>query len=174
MSTSPEWEFDEFVRARTPALLRSAFLLTSDQQLAEDLVQSALSRTHRAWKRLARLGNAEAYTRKTMYHLQVNWWRRRAREREINRTLHQQETTVASDSADEVVRRRSLQEALVGLAPRQRAVIVLRFYEDRTVTDTAQILGCSEGTVKSQTSKALTRLRVDNPGLSEFAERSFA
>lgn len=70
-------DFDEFVRARTPALLRSAYLLTGDQHLAEDLVQSALARTHRAWRRLRHTGNAEAYARRTMYHLQVSWWRRR-------------------------------------------------------------------------------------------------
>jgi hypothetical protein len=64
--------FEVFVRARTPALLRSAFLLTGDQQLAEDLVQSALARTHRSWDRLHAAGNAEAYTRRTMYHLQVS------------------------------------------------------------------------------------------------------
>lgn len=69
-------EFDSFVRARTPALLRSAYLLTGDQHLAEDLVQSALARTHQSWRRLHDAGNAEAYTRKTMYHLQVSWWRR--------------------------------------------------------------------------------------------------
>jgi DNA-directed RNA polymerase specialized sigma24 family protein len=69
-------EFDSFVHARTPSLLRSAYLLTGDQHLAEDLVQSALARTHRAWKSLHEAGNAEAYTRKTMYHLQVSWWRR--------------------------------------------------------------------------------------------------
>src|SRR5215218_10305757 len=70
-------EFDSFVRARTHALLRSAYLLTGDQQLAEDLVQSALTKTHLAWRRLEDIGNAESYARRTMYHLQVSWWRRR-------------------------------------------------------------------------------------------------
>lgn len=74
---SAEEEFDCFVRARTHALLRSAYLLTGDQQHAEDLVQSALAKTHQSWKRLADTGNAEAYARRTMYHLQVSWWRRR-------------------------------------------------------------------------------------------------
>ncbi len=70
-------EYERFVRTRTPALLRSAYLLTGDQHLAEDLVQEALSRTHRAWRRLHETGNAEAYTRKIMYHTQVSLWRRR-------------------------------------------------------------------------------------------------
>ena len=68
-------EFDSFVRSRTPALLRSACLLTGDQHLAEDLVQAALARCHRSWSRLHDTGNAEAYTRRVMYHLQVAWWR---------------------------------------------------------------------------------------------------
>jgi DNA-directed RNA polymerase specialized sigma24 family protein len=70
-------EYDAFVRARTPALLRSAYLLTGDQHLAEDLVQTALARTHVAWRRLRQPGNAEAYTRRVMYNAQVSWWRRR-------------------------------------------------------------------------------------------------
>jgi DNA-directed RNA polymerase specialized sigma24 family protein len=69
--------YEQFVRARTPALLRTAYLLTGDQHLAEDLVQEALSRTHRAWPRLRDSGNVEAYTRKVMYHAQVSRWRRR-------------------------------------------------------------------------------------------------
>jgi DNA-directed RNA polymerase specialized sigma24 family protein len=69
--------YDEFVRSRSPALLRSAYLLTGDQHLAEDLVQTALARTHRSWAVLQRTSNAEAYTRRIMYHLQVSWWRRR-------------------------------------------------------------------------------------------------
>jgi DNA-directed RNA polymerase specialized sigma24 family protein len=75
--TTADDEFDSFARARTHALLRSAYLLTGDQQLAEDLVQSALTRTHQAWRRLAHSGNAESYARRTMYHLQVSWWRRK-------------------------------------------------------------------------------------------------
>jgi DNA-directed RNA polymerase specialized sigma24 family protein len=70
-------EFSMFVRTRTPALLRSAYLLTGDQHLAEDLVQTALARTHRSWHRLRDSGNVEAYTRKVMYHQQVTIWRRR-------------------------------------------------------------------------------------------------
>src|ERR1051326_6760147 len=69
-------DFDAFVRARRRALVRSAYLLTGDQHLAEDLVQSALARTHRAWARIEDPANAEAYTRKVMYHIQVSWWRR--------------------------------------------------------------------------------------------------
>jgi DNA-directed RNA polymerase specialized sigma24 family protein len=73
---SSRQEFEAYVRARSPALLRSAYLLTGDQHLAEDLVQDALIRTHRAWRRL-RDSNPDAYTRKVMYHLNIAWWRRR-------------------------------------------------------------------------------------------------
>jgi RNA polymerase sigma-70 factor (sigma-E family) len=146
-------EFEEFVRARTPALLRSAYLLTADQQLAEDLVQSALARTHRSWSRLDRTGNAEAYTRKTMYHLQVGWWRRRRfRESPLEDADH-------AGPPEDHAGRLDLRRALQRLGPRQRAVIVLRFYEDLTEAETARLLGISVGTVKSQTAKALTRLR---------------
>ncbi|TDD82622.1 SigE family RNA polymerase sigma factor [Actinomadura rubrisoli] len=146
-------EFEEFVRTRTPALLRSAYLLTGDQQLAEDLVQSALARTHRSWAKLHRVGNAEAYTRKVLYHLQVAWWqRRRFREGPL------EGTDPAGPSVDHAVRL-DLQRALLQLPPRQRAVIVLRFFEDRTEAETARLLEISVGTVKSQTTKALARLR---------------
>jgi RNA polymerase sigma-70 factor (sigma-E family) len=150
-----ENEFEEFVRARTPALLRSAFLLTGDQQLAEDLVQSALARTHRSWKRLERVGNAEAYTRKTMYHLQVGWWQRR---RFIEVGLDGADRALR-DGSELAASRIDLRRALLRLAPRQRAVIVLRFFEDQTEAEAARTLDCSVGTIKSQTSKALARLR---------------
>ncbi|MFD0557239.1 RNA polymerase sigma-70 factor (sigma-E family) [Stackebrandtia endophytica] len=163
-------EFDAFVRGRSPALLRSAYLLTGDQQLAEDLVQSALSRTHLAWRRLHQTSNAEAYTRRTMYHLQVSWWRRRAAERRVNRLSHEPE--VQPDAADQVTRRLVIREALATLTPRQRAVIVLRFFEDRSVQGTANMLRCTEGTVKSQTSKALASLRRRHPNRSDFSEWS--
>lgn len=149
-------EFEEFVRGRSPALLRSAYLLTGDQQLAEDLVQTALAKTHRAWGRLDRTGNAEAYTRKVMYHLQVSWWQRR---RFIETSLEAAGDRGLADGSDTSASKIDLRRALLQLAPRQRAVIVLRFFEDRTEADTARLLDVSLGTVKSQTAKALARLR---------------
>ncbi|WP_067829872.1 SigE family RNA polymerase sigma factor [Actinomadura kijaniata] len=149
-------EFEEFVRARTPALLRSAYLLTGDQHLAEDLVQTALARTHGAWRRLERAGNADAYTRKVMYHLQVRrWQRRRFTETTLDRAADR--ASPAGASPDDCV---DLRRALLRLAPRQRAVIVLRFFEDRSEAETAALLGCSVGTIKSQTARGLVRLRA--------------
>jgi len=162
-------EFESFVRARSPALIRSAYLLTGDQQLAEDLVQSALARTYRAWSRVERLGNAEAYTRRAMYHLQVSFWRRRRVREVYPETLP--EARVDPGTADVLARRDALRQALAQLTNRQRAVLVLRFYEDRSVTETAEILGCGIGTVKSQTAAALKRLRSETFDLEQFAER---
>ncbi|GIM94819.1 RNA polymerase sigma factor [Paractinoplanes toevensis] len=157
-----EDEFDSFVRARTHALLRSAYLLTGDQQLAEDLVQSALTRTHLAWRRLADTGNAEAYARRTMYHLQVSWWRRRRVAEVLAGSLPE---AAGADHAGPVSLRLALRAALLRLSAKQRAVLVLRFFEDRTESEVADLLGVSVGTVKSQTARALGRMRVIAPEL---------
>lgn len=162
-------DFDAFVRARTPALLRSAYLLTGDQYLAQDLVQSALIRTHRAWRRLETQAHAEAYTRRAMYHVQVALWRRRPKESTMD--TPPEPRYHAPDEAGAVLNRVLLRNALAKLTSRQRAVLVLRFFEDLSETETAQLLGVQVGTVKSQTSKALARLRVVSP---ELAQRYFA
>ncbi len=150
-----EEDFDAFARARTPALVRTAYALTGNQHTAEDLVQEALARTLLAWPRLRRAEHAEAYARKVLYHQQVSWWRlRRSRE---------YPTDVLPDrpAADVAVEDRlDLARALDVLTRRQRAVLVLRFLEDRSERETAELLRCSIGTVKSQTSKALARLRT--------------
>ncbi|MBO4204541.1 SigE family RNA polymerase sigma factor [Micromonospora echinofusca] len=162
-------EFDSFVRTRTPALLRSAYLLTGDQHLAEDLVQSALARTHRSWRRLHHSGNAEAYTRKVMYHLQVSWWRRRRIAESMPGDLPEPSGGgSAPDHAQQTTLRLTLRAALQKLSARQRAVLVLRFYEDRSETEAAELLGVTVGTVKSQTSKALARLRTVAPEIVEL------
>jgi RNA polymerase sigma-70 factor (sigma-E family) len=157
-------EFDTYVRARTPALLRTAYLLTGDQHRAEDLVQDALIRTHRAWGRL-RDGNPDAYTRKVMYHLQISWWRRGRTPEVLSGDLP--EPTSRGRSEETYVTRLALKAALARLSPKQRAVIVLRFFEDLTEVDTAEVLGVTVGTVKSQTAKALARLRTITPAVEE-------
>ncbi|MER7279863.1 SigE family RNA polymerase sigma factor [Dactylosporangium sp. NPDC000244] len=158
-------EFDSFVRSRSAALLRSAYLLTGDQHLAEDLVQSALARTHRSWGRLRDRGNAEAYTRKVMYHLQVSWWRRRVAEAMPGELP---EPRQAGDHADQTTIRMTLRAALLRLSVKQRAVLVLRYFEDCTEAEAADLLGVTVGTIKSQTSKALAKLRVVAPELAEL------
>jgi RNA polymerase sigma-70 factor (sigma-E family) len=157
-------EYEAFVRARSPGLLRLAYLLTGDQHLAEDLVQEALARTHRAW-RLHGVGNAEAYARKVMYHAQVSLWRRR-RVREFY--PNELPDRGSDDHAESVSVRISLERALRTLSPRQRAVIVLRYFEDRTEAETADLLGISLGTAKTQAARALDRLRGFAPELGEL------
>ncbi|GHJ46643.1 hypothetical protein Cs7R123_39850 [Catellatospora sp. TT07R-123] len=160
-------EFETFVRHRAPSLLRAAYLLTGDQYLAEDLVQVALARTHLAWRRLHDRGNAEAYTRKVMYHQQISWWRRR-RGVEVPTETMPVRATVPDHAADAALKI-TLRAALQRLSDKQRAVLVLRFFEDRTEAETAECLGVTVGTVKSQTSKALARLRTLAPELADLA-----
>lgn len=157
-------EFDAFVRARAPSLLRLGYVLTGDQHLAEDLVQSALARTLLAWPRLHT--SAEAYTRTTMYHLQVSWWRRRPKIIEsLPGDLPESE---AADNTANTALRLTLQRALMRLTPRQRAVLVLRYFEDRSEAEAAAVLNCSIGTVKSQTARARARLRTVAPELTDL------
>jgi RNA polymerase sigma-70 factor (sigma-E family) len=150
--------FGQFVAARSPALLRSAWLLTGDEALAEDLVQTVLARVWPRWDRIYRSdSSAEAYVRRAMVTTYANWWRRRWRAEQP--TARVPEHPVPADRYAEADDRSEVRRALAVLPPRQRAVIVLRYYEDLTETQTAGVLGCSVGTVKSQTSKALAKLR---------------
>jgi RNA polymerase sigma-70 factor (sigma-E family) len=160
-----EADYAQFVRTRTHALLRSAFLLTGDQHLAEDLVQEALARTHRAWHRLERPENAEAYARKVMYHAQVSFWRRPKVAEVLPGELEPAAGPAADDPAEAAVQRLILRRALLGLSAKQRAVIVLRYFEDHTEAEAAQLLGVSVSTVKTQTGRALDRLRALLPDL---------
>ena len=158
-------DFEAFFRARTPALLRTAYLLTGDRHLAEDLVQEALARTLRAWRRLRDGGHPEAYARRVMYHLQVSRWRqRRATEVLPGELPH---LANARDDAGDAVERLVLRRALLALTAQQRAVIILRYFEDRSEAETAQILDCRVGTVKSHAFRALAKLRelVPHAGL---------
>ena len=150
-------DFRAFVVARGPALLRSAYLLTGDQHLAEDLVQVALEKAAAHWGSIA-VAAAEAYVRRIMYRDQVSTWRRR-RVPESPVAIVPEPRRSWSD-VDLVENRLLLREALLTLGRRQRTVLVLRFYEDLTEREVAELLGVSIGTVKSQTAKALNHLRV--------------
>ena len=162
MDARSEHEFREFVDARSLALLRTAFVLTGDQHQAEDLVQSALAKLAARWRKV---DDPEAYARRVLYHDQVSRWRRRARIREDPVPAPPERT--GRDSSADVDRRLDVQQALLKLAPRQRAVLVLRFLEDLPEREVAHVLGCSVGTVRSQTSRALSRLRLVAPELAE-------
>lgn len=154
----------DMIRCRgSRALLRSAYLLTGDQHLAEDLVQTALGKTHLAWRRV-RIDTAEAYARRVMYHEHVSRWRRSRIRESFPGDL--QEGPTGPDATAEVNAKLAVRRALLQLGKRQRAVLVLRYFEDRSERDTAEVLGISVGTVKSQTHRALAQLRVLAPELS--------
>ena len=161
----PYQGFDEFVTSHTAALSRVAFLLTGDHHLAEDLLQVALSQVASRWPHV-RDGNPHAYVRRCLVNEMTSWRRRRRyHERAIESFVDKTDPT---DLASSVVRRIVVGRALDQLTSRQRAVLVLRFFEDLSESDTASIMGCSVGTVKSQTSYALARLRAVAPELDEL------
>jgi RNA polymerase sigma-70 factor (sigma-E family) len=145
--------FDEFVAARSRALLRTAYLLTHDHASAEDLLQTALAKAWFAWRRID--GNPEPYVRRILVNTYATWWRRRWNGEQPTEQLPEH---AAEESGTEPT---DLWRAMERLPRRQRAVVVLRYFEDLTEAQTADLLGCSVGTVKSQTSKALAKLRID-------------
>ena len=154
--------FAEFVAARSASLHRTAYLLVGDRGLAQDLLQEALTKTYVAWPRLRDPGKAEAYTRKAITTTAITWYRRRSWGERPTAAFPEREH---ADHVDDLTIREVLWEALQALPPRQRAAIVLRFYEDLTEVQTAAVLGCSPNTVKSQTRQALDRLRALAPDL---------
>ncbi|WP_328324330.1 SigE family RNA polymerase sigma factor [Kribbella sp. NBC_00382] len=148
--------FAEFATARHGALYRYAYLLAGDRGLADDLVQEGLTRTYVAWRRLRDPANAEAYTRKAITNVAIAWWRRKAWHAE--RPHDDVPEQPAGD--EDATARLWLWDELKHLPPRQRAAVVLRYYEDLTEAQTAELLDCSVGTVKSQVSDALKKLRA--------------
>lgn len=160
-----EREFTEFAVARTPQLYRAAWLLCGDAHRAEDLVQEAMVKVAARWDRLRDL-NPDAYARKIMYHDNISWWRKRRREVLTGDDADGPAPVVVPDGE----RRAVLLAALRKLTPRQRAVIVLRYFEDLTERQTAELMGVSIGTVKSQTHLSLRRLREAAPQLADFLD----
>lgn len=154
-----EQAFAEWANSRLAPLVRFGFALTHDEGTAEDLVQLALVRTLLAWPRLRNQGDPERYVRRVMVNEQVSAWRRQRRHPEVALVPPGTGEAYRPDEAELVERDRVWRE-LVHLPPRQRAVLILRFYEDRSEREVAAVLGCSVGTVKSQTSKALNKLRA--------------
>ncbi len=150
--------FDDFVAARSRALLRTAYLLTHDHALAEDLLQTALAKAWFAWRRID--GSPEPYVRRILVNTYASWWRRKWNGEHPTDELPERAT------ADPGAEPTDLWQAMERLPRRQRAVVVLRYFEDLTEAQTAELLGCSVGTVKSQCSKALAKLRID-PALTE-------
>jgi RNA polymerase sigma-70 factor (sigma-E family) len=162
-------DFRQFVVARLPRLSRVAYLLTGDHHAAEDLLQSALIKVGTRWQRVAAADDPDAYVRRVLYHERVSTWRRRVNRSEAP-VAEPPEVAAPGDVADDTVRRVVLERALAKLTPRQRAVIVLRYVEDLSEVDTAEVMGCSVGTVKSQTSHAVRRLRALAPELADLIQ----
>lgn len=149
-------DFEEFVVARGPRLLRAAWLLTGDAHLAEDLLQTVLAKLWPKWHRIADQ-DPEAYARKALINTFSSWWQRRWRG-EV--PYAEVPDTVAADVFSALDLEYSLARAVSALPARQRAVVVLRYFEDLSVEETAEVLGCRPGTVKSQAAKALGALRI--------------
>jgi RNA polymerase sigma-70 factor (sigma-E family) len=158
-------DLELFLAERGDYLLRTAVLLTGSKEAGEDLLQAALERLVRRWATIE--GNPEGYLRRTLYHLATDSWRQQSTWRRQLRLLRPGLGAAVADPFAEVELRDSLVRLLVQLPPRQRAVIVARYWEQLSEAESAQLLGCSVGTVKSATARGLRRLR----DLSETSRR---
>jgi RNA polymerase sigma-70 factor (sigma-E family) len=150
--------FTAFATACHAALFRTAYLVIRDHQLAEDLVQEALVKTYVAWPRIRDHSRAEAYARRVIVTTSISWRRRRSfHERPVARA---EDVQLIDDVFEGLVVQKTVWDQLGQLPARQRAAIVLRYYEDLSEAGTAEVMGCSVGTVKSQVSTGLARLRA--------------
>ncbi|MFI6758348.1 SigE family RNA polymerase sigma factor [Micromonospora sp. NPDC050417] len=150
--------FEEFVRARSTALMRYGYVLTGNRHDAADLTQEALARLGSSWSRLRRKDDPEGYVRTTMARLHISWWRLRRRERLAGDVPDQAHTEPGFAHVDGDG---GLWQALAALPRRQRAVLVLRYYEHRTDEEIAERLGVTRGTVRSQALRGLAKLRMN-------------
>ena len=150
-------EFEEYMAARQPSLLRTAYLLTGDRHSAEDLVQTSLAKLYLSWDKVQRRDAVDGYVRRIMVNEHNSWWRRAWRRQEFA-TEQVPDRTGVEDSPDDGTRA-ALWEFVQTLPRKQRAVVVLRFYEDMSEAEVAELMGISVGTVKSQSSRALAALR---------------
>ncbi len=150
--------FGEYVTARSRSLLRTAYLLTGNRADAEDLVQAALAKTYLAWERIEDRGAVDGYVRRAMVNTHISWWRRRRLEEFPTDEVPDQ---AVADHAGHSDLQDSLRRAVDRLPQRMRAAVVLRYYEDMTEAEIADVLGVSLGTVKSTVSRAVAKLRID-------------
>ena len=150
--------FRDYVRARSRALLRTAYLLTGNRADAEDLVQSALAKTYLAWNRIEDRGALDGYVRRAMVNTHISWWRRRRVEEYPTDEIPDRAIADHSVTSD---MQETLRRAVDRLPQRMRAAVTLRFYEDMTEAEIAEVLGVSLGTVKSTVSRAVAKLRID-------------
>ena len=151
-------EFRQYVAGRSAGLLRTATLLTGERALAEDLVQTALARTYLAWGRIRDREAVDAYTRRVLVTTYATWWRRKWRGEVPAERLPD---AAGPDEYASVDTAAALRAALARLPRRMRAVVVLRYWDDLAEAEVARLLGCSAGTVASQASRGLAKLRAD-------------
>jgi RNA polymerase sigma-70 factor (sigma-E family) len=155
MSTGSDEEFDGFMRGRWPAMVRLAYALTGDAGHAEDVTQAAFARAYASWGRVRRAGDPDAYVRRIV----INEHRSRFRKHRVAEELRGDLGETLGGEQQGPEERQALLDALRALGPRQRAVVVLRYWLDLSEAETAAALNCSVGTVKSQASRALATLR---------------
>ncbi|NWF26726.1 SigE family RNA polymerase sigma factor [Streptomyces sp. PKU-EA00015] len=164
-SYTPYTSFSSYVRARGPVLLRTARSLTANPSDAEDLLQTALTKTYVAWDRIEDHRALDGYVRRALLNTRTSQWRKRKVDEFVCDELPEQETVAATDPAEQQVLHDAMWRAVMKLPDRQRAMVVLRYYEDLSEAQTAEVLGVSIGTVKSAVSRALGKLR-DDPELT--------
>jgi RNA polymerase sigma-70 factor (sigma-E family) len=157
-------DFRSYVAARSPALMRTAYALTGNRADAEDLLQTALAKTCLSWTRIREREAVDGYVRRVMVNTQTSWWRRRKVDERPTGELPERPS--GRDAMADADLHEALWSALAELPRRQRAMVVLRYYEDLSEADTAAVMGVSVGTVKSATSRALAKLR-DTSGLRD-------
>ncbi|MFG2890212.1 SigE family RNA polymerase sigma factor [Streptomyces sp. NPDC048248] len=153
--------FSSYVRARRPVLLRASRSLTANPNDAEDLLQTALTKTFVAWERIEDHRALDGYVRRALMNTRTSQWRKRKVEEFVCDELPEPDPTPAPDPAELQGLRDAMWRAVMRLPPRQRAMVVLRYYEDLSEAQTAEVMEVSVGTVKSAVSRALAKLRAD-------------
>jgi RNA polymerase sigma-70 factor (sigma-E family) len=161
-------DFRSYVAGRSAALLRTAYLLTGNRADAEDLLQTALAKTYLSWERIRDREAVDGYVRRVMVNTQTSWWRRRRVDEHPTGDLPDRGS--GRDGTADLDLHDALWTALSTLPKRQRAMVVLRYYEDLSEAETARVMGVSIGTVKSTTSRALAKLREDSSLLTGDAD----
>jgi RNA polymerase sigma-70 factor (sigma-E family) len=158
LSGVSEHEFRDYVRARRPALLRAAYLLTRNEADAEDLVQAALAKTYLAADRIEDRSALDGYVRRAIVNTHISWWRRR---RVVELPTDELPDEAVADHAVSSDLQATLRDAVDRLPGRMRAAVMLRYYDDMTEAEVAESLGVSLGTVKSTVARAVAKLRID-------------
>ena len=168
MDAQAREDFRSYVAGRSAALLRTAYLLTGNRADAEDLLQTALAKTYLSWDCIRDREAVDGYVRRVMVNTQTSWWRRRKVDERPTDELP--DRGGGRDGTADLDLHDALWTALAALPKRQRAMVVLRYYEDLSEAETARVMGVSIGTVKSTTSRALSKLREDSSLLTGDAD----